>query len=74
MLDGLAWDWVNAKLYWTDYCADEIEVYDLETRDRKVIVRTGTNSNPRGIVLDPSTRYAGFYSYDVILLVLYITS
>ena len=57
VLDGLAWDWVNAKLYWTDYCADDLEVYDPATGDRKVLIRTGTNTNPRGIVLDPSTRY-----------------
>ena len=55
-LDGLAWDWVNEKLYWTDYCADDLEVFDPATGDRKVLIRTGSGSAPRGVVLDPSTR------------------
>ena len=56
LTDGLAWDWVNRKLYWTDNCADDIEVFDPATGDRKVLIRTGSNSAPRSIVLDPATR------------------
>jgi len=51
--DGLAWDWVNQKMYWTDECNDQIEVYDPSTSTRKVLIETGTNSNPRAIVVDP---------------------
>ena len=51
--DGLAWDWINQKLYWTDQCNDRIEVYDPSASTRKVLIETGTNSNPRGIVVDP---------------------
>lgn len=54
--DGLAWDWVNEKLYWTDGCDDDIEVFDPKTGYRKVLIQTGPDSNPRGIVLDPTTR------------------
>ena len=56
LTDGLAWDWVNEKLYWTDNCADDLEVFDPATGDRKVLIRTGSGSAPRSIVLDPSTR------------------
>lgn len=54
--EGLAWDWVNKKLYWVDPCADDIEVYDPETGHRKILINTGTGSDPRDIVVDPTTR------------------
>jgi streptogramin lyase len=47
---------VNEKLYWSDACADDIEVLDPNTGHRQVLVNTGTGSDPRAIVLDPSTR------------------
>ena len=53
--EGLAWDWVNEKLYWTDYCQDHIEVYDPVSLHRRVLTATGTN--PFGIVVDPGTGY-----------------
>ena len=56
MTDGLAWDWVNEMLYWTDNCVDVLEVFDPATGDRKVLIRTGSSSAPRSIVLDPSNR------------------
>ncbi len=52
---GLAWDWVNEKLYWCDACVRDIEVFDPKTGYRKVLIDTGTGSAPRDIVLDPST-------------------
>ena len=54
--EGLAWDWVNEKLYWTDHCDDVIEVFDPETGHRKTLISTGSGSEPRSIVLDPTTR------------------
>jgi len=54
--DGLAWDWVNEKLYWTDNCDDDIEVYDPATGYRTILIETGL-SNPTSIVVDPGTRY-----------------
>ena len=53
--DGLAWDWVNEKLYWTD-SSQKIEVYDIRSGHRKKLIDTGPDSKPRGIVLDPDMR------------------
>ena len=53
IVEGLAWDWINNKLYWTDYCDDEIEVYDPESQQRRVLLATG--SSPYSIVVDPGT-------------------
>ena len=46
---------MNEKLYWTDNCDDEIEVYDLATQKRKSLINTGTN--PFAIVVDPEQGY-----------------
>ena len=54
--EGLAWDWVNEKLYWTDRCDKDIEVFDTKTGYRKVLLQTGSSSNPNSIVVDPFTR------------------
>ena len=56
-IDGISWDWINEKLYWTDTCNDVIEVYDPATGYRRVLLYTGTNSNNRDIVVDPTTGY-----------------
>lgn len=37
-LDGIVIDVVNCKLYWIDIGKKEIEVFDLDGRNRKVIV------------------------------------
>lgn len=55
-IGGLAWDWVNQKLYWTDYCDDDIEVYDPVSRARRVLFDTGL-TEPYAIVVDPTTGY-----------------
>ena len=54
--EGLAWDWVNDKLYWSDACNNDIEVIDPHTGDRRVLLHTGSTSDPRQIVLDPINR------------------
>ena len=54
--DGLSVDWVNGKLYWTDATLQHIKVYDTTTGNRRVLIRTGNTTNPRAIVVDPSTR------------------
>ena len=61
--DGVAWDWVGEKLYWTDECNNRIEVYDPATRNRRVLIDTGSSSNPRGIVVDPGTKYVIKYRW-----------
>ena len=47
---------MNEKLYWSDVCENDIEVFDPQTGHRKTLISTGANSNPRGLVLDPTTR------------------
>ena len=56
---GLAWDWINQKLYWTDYCDDDIEVYDPVTRVRRVLFDVDLTA-PYAIVVDPTTGYYAF--------------
>ena len=53
IIEGLAWDWISEKLYWTDHCEDEIEVYDQVTGYRRVLFTTGTS--PYAIIVDPGT-------------------
>lgn len=53
--DGLAWDWVNKKLYWTDRCQDDIEVYDPVTGYRTVLFNTEL-LEPHAIIVDPTTK------------------
>ena len=55
--DGVAWDWVNKKLYWTDAGHNTIEVFDQATGQRMTLINTGRDSNPRGLVVDPTTRF-----------------
>jgi len=53
---GLAWDWVNQKLYWTDYCDDDLEVYDPVAGVRRVLFSSGFNE-PRALIVDPTRGY-----------------
>ena len=53
--EGLAWDWVTKKVYWTDSGRRKISVYDPERNIRKVVINTGSNSAPKDIALDPMT-------------------
>lgn len=55
--DDIAVDWVGNNLYWTDAFYARIEVMDLDTRHRRELLRTGNNTIPRAIAVDPSTRY-----------------
>ena len=63
--DGLAWDWVNRKLYWTDAEDNDIEVMDPVTTQRKVLISTGNATNPRAIVVDPQTKYVEVHLVNV---------
>ena len=56
--DDLAVDWINDKVYWTDAVHARIEVIDIDSKKRKELLRTGPNSVPRAIAVDPSTRLA----------------
>ena len=53
---GVAWDWVNEKLYWTDSTYKNIEVYEPSSSYRKAIVTSLNTSNPMDIAVDPGTR------------------
>lgn len=55
--DDVAIDWIGNNLYWTDAVWARIEVMNLDTLDRAEVLRTGTNTNPRAIAVDPTTRY-----------------
>ncbi len=56
--EDIALDWVGNNLYWTESVTGNIEVLDLNANERALILNTGMNSLPRGIALDPATRYA----------------
>jgi len=56
LVDGLAWDWVNRKLYWTDAQERDIEVLDALNGQRKLLVSTGNTTTPRAIIVDPNNR------------------
>ena len=57
LVDGLAWDWVNRKLYWTDAEDKDIEVIDALNGQRKLLVSMENTTIPRAIVVDPKNRY-----------------
>ena len=50
--EGIALDWINRKLYWTDGTANKIEVSDLDGKERLPLV-TSDLENPRAIVVHP---------------------
>lgn len=54
--EGVAWDWVNQRLYWTDTSKQVIEVLDTRADQRTTILFTGNVSIPRGLEIDPATR------------------
>lgn len=51
--DGIAVDWINKKLYWTDTGVDMIEVSDFDGKNRLQLVTTNLEE-PRAIVVHPS--------------------
>lgn len=54
--DGIAVDWVNKKLYWTDTGTDMIEVSDFNGTNRLELITTGLEE-PRAIVVHPALGY-----------------
>ncbi|XP_017793749.1 PREDICTED: nidogen-2 [Habropoda laboriosa] len=50
--EGLAVDWVSRNIFWTDSGKVTVEVANLETKKRKVLVSDGL-INPRGIAVHP---------------------
>ena len=56
MSDGIAWDWLNKKLYWSDTDNRGIEVLDPNSGHRMQLIETGLTTAPRDVVVDPNTR------------------
>ena len=54
--DGIAVDWINKKLYWTDTGNDMIEVSDFNGTNRLELIKTGLEE-PRAIAVHPSAGY-----------------
>lgn len=54
--DGIAYDWIHHKIYWTNARKDMIQVVDRSGKNQKVIVNASTNGTieePRAIAVDP---------------------
>lgn len=51
--DGIAFNWMTNKLYFTDEVLDIIGVIDFVHLNSSVLIRTGNSTRPRAIVLDP---------------------
>ena len=52
----MAWDWISRKLYWTDTEKQTLEVMDVATGYRKVLLRFEDGTVPRVLILDPVRR------------------
>ena len=55
LTDGIAVDWVNEKLYWTEATVGEVLVMDIAQRQR---IDCYDGSTTRAIAVDPTTRYS----------------
>lgn len=53
--EGLAFDWITNKIYWIDSLLRKIEVIDLATKNRYVVVNKSLKK-PRSIALHPKSR------------------
>lgn len=62
--DGIAVDWINRKLYWTDTGTDMIEVADFDGNNRLELITTELEE-PRAIVVQPFLGYVDkvFYCF-----------
>ncbi len=56
LIDDIAVDWINDKLYWADATLQKVEVLDMNTGVRSKLFDTGTGTIPRGIAVDPNRR------------------
>ena len=50
--DGIAVDWINNMLFWTDTGSNNIEVSNLDGSEQKTILSRNLDE-PRDITLDP---------------------
>ena len=56
LIDGIAVDWVNEKLYWTEATVGEVLVMDIVRRLKKKLIVNHDGSTTRAIAVDPATR------------------
>lgn len=49
-------DWIANNIYWTDYDLAVIMVLDLDTLSSKTLMKTGPNTVPGDIAVDPNSR------------------
>lgn len=54
--EGLALDWVNRKIYWTDSGLKRVMVADLLNGTSITTIANSSLSNPRGIAVHPNRR------------------
>ena len=57
VLEGLAIDWLNDRIYWTDSELNRVEVANIDGTKRAVLF-SGLN-NPRDIIVDPINKLVG---------------
>jgi DNA-binding beta-propeller fold protein YncE len=57
VIDGIAVDWVNEKLYWTEATVGEVLVMDIMQRQKRKLIVNHDGSRTRAITVDPATRY-----------------
>ena len=54
--DGIAVDWVNEKLYWTEGTVGEVLVMDITQRQKRKLIVNHDGSTTRAVAVDPATR------------------
>ncbi|CAD5111663.1 DgyrCDS948 [Dimorphilus gyrociliatus] len=54
--EGIAVDWINEKIYWTDAALDQIQVSNFNG-DFQMVLVSGTIGNPRSIAVSPKKGY-----------------
>ena len=52
----IAVDWIAGNIYWVDSSWARIEAMNLASLNRTEILRTGANTNPSAIAVDPLMR------------------
>ena len=65
--EGIAIDWVSRNLFWADSAKGTVEVVNLETKKRKVLIKTGL-VNGRGIAVHPYRGYVNKITFLFIML------
>jgi len=59
-VEGIAYDWMNRNIYYTDTGKAEIGVVSVYGHFKKTLHRSNTVGKPRGIVVHPKKGYCAF--------------